>query len=176
MFFTRRPDRTAGPAAVNRTTGVAALPSPCSAGVESHLRRCRDLVEGTEPVLGSPLTGVGRVDGDDHSPALDAIWTRRSRNLAVGMPETILRKCLPRLPRDGRCPPRSRPISLASLQSRFPITIAWHLCSLASAMREEIAARRCPSRVVAGSPASSIGTATGGPTRFPEGSTTTAAR
>jgi hypothetical protein len=97
------------------------------------------------------------------SPALLAIWTRRSRNFPVGMPETARRKFLPRLPREGRRPARSRPSARASAKSRSSITIARAPCCRAAAMRLLIAARSRPSRVAVGSPVRSKGMVAGAP-------------
>src|SRR5438445_10057 len=58
------------------------------------------------------------------SPRLAAIWTRRSRKRAVGMPATKARNRRPRLPQEGRDPVCSRPSDLACAKSRFSITIA----------------------------------------------------
>jgi hypothetical protein len=96
------------------------------------------------------------------SPALAVIWTRRSRNRAVGRPATTARNLLPRTPLDGRRPARSRPRSRASAKSRFSLAIAWQPCSRATVIRAVMAVRIRPSRCGAGRPASARGTVTGG--------------
>ncbi len=85
-------------------------------------------------------------------PALLAIWTSRSRKRAVGMPATARRKPLPRLPREGRFPRRSRPSARALAKSRSSMTMARVPQASTVAMRLLMAARRCPSRMVAGNP------------------------
>jgi hypothetical protein len=109
-------------------------------------------------------------------PALAAIWTSRSRNLAVGMPATARRNPRPLLPREGRLPWRSRPSARAPAKSRSSITTAWAPCSFAVAMRLLIAARSRPSRVAEGSPARSSGMAAGVPRTLPSAATTATAR
>jgi hypothetical protein len=56
------------------------------------------------------------------------------------------------------------------------MTIAWAPRALAVAMMPVMAARRCPSRVVAGSPARSRPMVDGVPRRLPSDATTAAAR
>ena len=90
-------------------------------------------------------------------PALAVIWTRRSRSFPVGMPATMRRNAFPRRPREGRVPCRSRPSARASAKSRSSITMARAPCWRAVAIRPVTAARSLPSRVAAGSPASSSG-------------------
>jgi hypothetical protein len=109
-------------------------------------------------------------------PALAVIWVSRSRSFPVGMPEIMRRNARPRFPRDGRFPWRSRPSVLAPVKSRSSITIARAPCSFAVAMRVLMAARSRPSRVAAGSPASSSGTVNGTPRTFPSGAATATAR
>lgn len=75
------------------------------------------------------------------SPALAVIWTSRPRSFPVGMAETARRKSLPRLPREGRLPARSRPSARASAKSRSSMTKARAPRAFAVAIKALIAAQ-----------------------------------
>jgi tRNA A-37 threonylcarbamoyl transferase component Bud32 len=98
--------------------------------------------------------------------AMGGLCRRRYAGVMSGglhaLPATIRRNAFPRFPRDGRLPCRSRPSALASAKSRFSTAMARHPCRCAVRISVLTAARSRPSRRVAGSPASSRGTVTGG--------------
>ena len=125
---------------------------------------CRLLRGGVVPCRAAP--------GPVAESAWAAIWTSRSRSLPVGMPATSRRKALPRLPREGRLPARSRPSARASAKSRSSITMARAPCCLAVAMMLVIAALSRPSRVAAGSPARSRPMVARVPRTLPSAATT----
>ena len=84
-------------------------------------------------------------------PRLEAITTNRSRNLAVGIPETTLRN-------QRREPYCSRPVERISEKPRSSMVMDLAPPASASSRRSVIAWRRCPSLVEADS--SSVTSAT----------------
>ena len=101
------------------------FPTPCLVALGAtpdHGGGCLvsgDVCVGLAPVLIAPRAAVGGVDREQPIPCR-LVWAdSRLRNTAVGMPDTVLRNRLPRLPR----PIVSRPTVRASTKSRSSTAI-----------------------------------------------------